>query len=61
MKCTGCQYEHSSVVYTRNDEVRNQTTRRRECLKCGLRFTTCEQPKVMRNSSASRLLQGSTK
>ena len=43
MQCTGCGYPDSSVVYTRSDEARNLTQRRRECLRCGLRFTTHEK------------------
>lgn len=43
MKCQGCGYPHSSVVETKKDEGRNITKRRRECLRCGLRFTTHER------------------
>jgi len=43
MLCKSCQYPDSSVVYTRHDEKRNLTERRRECLKCGMRFTTHEK------------------
>lgn len=43
MQCKGCKYPDSHVVYTRHDESRNAITRRRECLRCGLRFTTHEK------------------
>lgn len=46
MKCAGCGYPDSSVVYTRQDEDRNLTQRRRECLRCGLRFTTHEKMRL---------------
>ncbi len=45
MKCASCDYEHSSVVETRYNELNNINKRRRECLKCGLRFTTYETVK----------------
>lgn len=49
MQCSGCKYPDSHVVYTLSDDKRNQIQRRRQCLRCGLRFTTTEQhrePKV---------------
>lgn len=48
MKCRSCGYPHNEVVYTRHDENRNVTDRRRECLRCGLRFTTSENWKESR-------------
>jgi transcriptional repressor NrdR len=42
MQCRSCNYPDSRVVETRNDTSRNQITRRRECIKCGERFTTRE-------------------
>lgn len=45
MQCKGCKYPDSHVVYTRHDDFRNRIERRRECLKCGLRFTTHEKPR----------------
>lgn len=48
MYCTGCHYPHSSVIETRKDENRHLILRRRECLRCGLRFTTSEQVKEPR-------------
>lgn len=45
MQCTGCKYPHSHVVYTTHDDLRNMIERRRECLRCGLRFTTHEKLK----------------
>jgi transcriptional regulator NrdR family protein len=48
MLCTGCKYPYSDVVKTRHDGSRSLTIRRRECLRCGLRFTTHEQLKESR-------------
>lgn len=46
MQCPGCGYPHSSVVWARRDERSGSSmTRRRECLKCGGRFTTTENRK----------------
>jgi transcriptional repressor NrdR len=42
MQCRSCNYPDSRVVETRHDTHRNQITRRRECIKCGERFTTRE-------------------
>lgn len=40
MKCPYCQYEETKVIDSRESE--NIVRRRRECLKCGKRFTTHE-------------------
>ena len=40
MRCPYCQYEESKVIDSRPAE--NRKRRRRECLKCGKRFTTYE-------------------
>jgi transcriptional repressor NrdR len=45
MLCPHCKYPDTSVVYTRHDDMKNHTERRRECLKCGGRFTTHEKLK----------------
>lgn len=42
MECLHCKYPHTHVVYTRQD-TEIETRRRRECLRCGMRFTTIEQ------------------
>jgi transcriptional repressor NrdR len=42
MHCQSCQYPDSRVVETRKDDNSNQVYRRRECIKCGVRFTTQE-------------------
>ena len=44
MNCPKCAYEFSSVVYTRHHPDGKNTLRRRECVKCGQRYTTSEQP-----------------
>lgn len=43
MECQHCHYPDTKVVSTRQDDRTNQTYRRRECVKCGARFTTQEQ------------------
>jgi len=42
MQCNCCNYPDSRVIETRNDERLNKIVRRRECIKCGVRFTTNE-------------------
>lgn len=42
MQCKNCNYPVTHVVRTRNDTRRLVTSRRRECVKCGNRFTTKE-------------------
>ena len=42
MQCKACNYPDSRVVETTRDTRTNQINRRRECIKCGVRFTTQE-------------------
>lgn len=42
MQCKYCDYPESRVVETNKDNNANQIYRRRECIKCGARFTTQE-------------------
>ena len=42
MKCMYCGYTESKVVDSRSADDGNSLRRRRECLKCGKRFTTYE-------------------
>ena len=42
MQCKACNYPDSHVVETRRDDRTNQIIRRRECIKCGTRYTTQE-------------------
>ncbi len=42
MKCPYCGYQESRVVDSRPSEDNGKIRRRRECLKCGKRFTTYE-------------------
>lgn len=42
MNCQSCGYQHSRVVDTNSNEQDNQIYRRRECIKCGNRYTTQE-------------------
>lgn len=41
MRCT-CGFDDSKVIDSRSCEENNSIRRRRECLKCGRRFTTYE-------------------
>lgn len=42
MKCPFCSYEESKVIDSRPTDEGERIRRRRECLKCGRRFTTYE-------------------
>lgn len=43
MKCPECGYIEDKVIETRESKEANYIRRRRECLKCGRRFTTYEK------------------
>lgn len=47
MQCTVCQCPATSVVETRHYDEKS-IRRRRECLNCGMRFTTTEILKEVR-------------
>ena len=42
MKCPFCSYEESKVIDSRPTDEGERIRRRRECIKCGKRFTTYE-------------------
>lgn len=42
MRCIFCGFEDSKVIDSRSTDELNSIRRRRECLKCGKRFTTYE-------------------
>ena len=42
MKCPFCSFEESKVIDSRPTDEGQRIRRRRECLSCGKRFTTCE-------------------
>lgn len=42
MKCPKCRYEKSRVIDKRNNGKEDSIYRRRECTKCGHRWTTYE-------------------
>ena len=42
MKCPFCAHEESKVIDSRPTDEGERIRRRRECLKCGKRFTTYE-------------------
>jgi transcriptional repressor NrdR len=43
MKCPHCTNEHTQVKDSRSSEDNTAIRRRRECVKCGARFTTFER------------------
>ncbi|MDO4796402.1 MAG: transcriptional regulator NrdR [Coriobacteriales bacterium] len=43
MRCPTCGYEESKVVDSRPSENHEAIRRRRECMRCGTRFTTYER------------------
>ena len=43
MRCPFCSFGESKVIDSRPTEENNSIRRRRECLKCGQRFTTYEK------------------
>lgn len=43
MQCKDCKYPDSHVIYTIHHDLRGLIERRRECLRCGARFTTHEK------------------
>jgi transcriptional repressor NrdR len=42
MQCVKCKYPRTRLVKIVQSEDNSRTTRRRECLRCGKRFTTEE-------------------
>lgn len=42
MKCPYCSFEESKVVDSRSSDDNERIRRRRECVRCGKRFTTYE-------------------
>lgn len=42
MRCPGCGFEEDKVIDSRSTKEGTVTRRRRECLKCGHRYTTYE-------------------
>lgn len=49
MKCLSCDYPDSHVVSSEKNEIRNFIKRRRECIRCGVRFTTTENYRENQN------------
>jgi len=47
MKCIFCGFNDSKVIDSRINETNNSIRRRRECLKCGKRFTSYETVEVV--------------
>lgn len=47
MLCPYCAHQESKVIDSRESEDQKVTRRRRECLKCGKRFTTFERVETL--------------
>ena len=43
MLCKNCKHPDSQVLSTRHDDEKDLITRRRECLRCYVRWTTQER------------------
>ena len=43
MRCPKCGYEESKVIDSRPSDNHEAIRRRRECIRCGMRFTTFER------------------
>jgi transcriptional repressor NrdR len=46
MKCPDCNYQDTKVIESRSVDEGDSLRRRRECLSCGIRFTTYERPEM---------------
>ena len=53
MKCFSCGSNELQVITTVPNELKNYIKRRRECLKCGARFTTQEDVRPMEVKESS--------
>ena len=58
MKCPYCGFEESKVIDSRSADDGERIRRRRECLKCGKRFTTHE---IIETVRPMRMLFGCSK
>ena len=47
MKCPVCYYKDTKVIDSRVASDGLSIRRRRECLKCGFRFSTCEEVEIL--------------
>jgi len=47
MKCPSCDHEETRVLDSRLSELDNTVRRRRECGKCGFRFSTREETEIL--------------
>lgn len=54
MKCPVCNYQETKVVDSRDGSDGITIRRRRECLKCGFRFSTYEQVELLELSVVKR-------
>ena len=54
MECKNCNYPQSTVVKTRHDDAGDSILRRRECPRCGMRFTTSEKIHVSKRMGSNQ-------
>ena len=54
MKCPSCDHEETRVLDSRLSELDNTVRRRRECGKCGFRFSTREETEILNLSVVKR-------
>ena len=54
MKCPYCSFDESKVIDSRPTDEGERIRRRRECLRCGKRFTTYEILETMLQNSLDR-------
>jgi len=53
MECKNCNYPQSIVVKTRHGDSGDSILRRRECPRCGMRFTTSEKIHISKRNYMS--------
>ena len=46
MKCIKCEYPDTQIVRTHTNTANDLIRRRRECVRCGHRFSTSEKIKL---------------
>lgn len=61
MQCLKCKYPDSRVVKSLHDDMKNLIQRRRECLRCGARFSTQEKLREDRKPNDDRYLREKNK
>ena len=57
MKCSSCNYPDTRVVRTHLNDHQGMIKRRRECLRCGVRFTTDERQRDIDPQTAKKMFE----